>query len=258
MANSVILAWNLPPGHKLNIIGTTTLSADKLAEATTLVRKVPLLEDIALEVASEFKPLSSILPSVANEGMNLLGLAAAASGTALSISNYFDIMLWSKTRPLTFDFEVLFYPKTSALTDVLIPTLLLMGLTSLTEINKGEGNVYYETPGISLSTAKDFLGKDAGKALDVKTNTSEGKPSPNASKGKTLSIKIPGVITLPSAIVTTVRPTFSKELTDDGCPLWSKVSLFVQSVLPVTDTMLQIEAVRRNTSIESQIASFIG
>ena len=187
---------------------------------------VPLADDITMSAKSQYSTLAELVPvidTIKNKAMAFFGsVSNEVSAGAVELANKFDVPRWQKTDPFRITFKVTLYTKTDAYIDVAVPAKVLQGQSILTKEVKNKKSVYI-TPGISLQTMKVF-GKRSGK----------GDISSVLKKSKLIALEIPGIIYLPLAMVESAVPTYSKELTESGYPLYASIDLQVISVLPAS------------------------
>ena len=67
--------------------------------------------------------------------------------------------------------------------------------------------------------------------------------------GRFVSVEIPGVIYLEKAIIESVRPTISKEVTESGFPLWMLLEITFEGMYPANTG--DLDNVKRNKIKES-------
>jgi len=178
----------------------------------------PLLDDPNLEILTQYGSFSDVIPKAADI-LDTVTLATAGTGGEVSSSilaskNLFDIPRWKKTEPIRIVATLVFDLKDDPENDIFEPMRKLMSYSMLTANTDGS----YTVPGISLASVKAF-----------QTTGGEGGIAKNA---KLISAGIPGVIHLSVAIVERARPTYSKEITESGFPLWGKIDISIAGVFP--------------------------
>ena len=52
-----------------------------------------------------------------------------------------------------------------------------------------------------------------------------------------ISVFIPGIIYIPYGFLETVRPTFSRQITESGFPLWGEADITIHSMFPASQEM---------------------
>lgn len=208
----------------------------------------PLTKDPMLEIESQFSSFGEVIPSV-NDFLNASTLAMTGAGGQvdaglLKFKNLFDIKRWTKTDPIRLTVDIQLYTQTNPKEDVYRKAYQLMEYTMLTKDSTG-----YIVPGMSLASLKDF-----------QTNKEAGVQG-TSSKAKLICLWIPGIIYLPRAIIEKVQPTFSREVTESGFPLWAELNLSIESVFPANteffDEML-LQGVTSKAGLTNAIAIGIG
>lgn len=184
----------------------------------------PLMEDPVIEISSRFGSFNETFPKAGEFLDTATILSTSTSGGVgaglLQTRNLFDIPRWQKTEPPKFVARLIFELKTSPTIDIVLPMSNLINYTILT-LEDGK----YKVPGISLASMKAFQNQTGN--------------SPLSENSKLLSIGIPGVIYLPVAIVERAVPTYSKEITDNGYPLWGQLDLSITGVFPANSDMFE-------------------
>lgn len=208
----------------------------------------PLLEDVTLQFDSEFKSFADDLPMI-NEIVDIVQNIATLPGTLstgmMNLRNLFDAKRWKSTSPVILSVKLLFFTKDKPKEDVFDPIMKLCYYSILSYIK--EGGVQTETmqlPGISLQNLSEYQQKKAA-AKEGKEIKEEEIKQVTKSKGlsthknKLVSVEIPGVIYLDRAMITKATPTFSKEITESGYPLWGNLEITIESLVPANSRMLE-------------------
>jgi hypothetical protein len=184
----------------------------------------PLTEDISFEVESTMASWSDIVP-----GLNILGMfqmvstgvSGGASEGILNMQNLFDAPRWEKTSPISFSASLGFYTVEDAYKDVYLPMKTLIGYSILSK-RKIAGETKIVPPGIYLPSA---------------SATQEGTSAESLNgSAKLISVKIPGIIFMELAMITSCSPTFSKHITDKGYPLWGTLELSITGLKQAFDS----------------------
>ena len=220
MANKIYIWGNFPEGTKGN--STVTLGGvgkDQLLE-------FPLLDDVVLEAGTEWTSFTEDLGDVADI-VTTIGKISTASGGGdeftLGVLNIFDAKRWKKTLPFRFSVRIPLYTKTDPKKDVFDVYKALLGYTILYKAGEGD----YRLPGINLSNVDKYLAaekKEKGSGRSLKDTFLE--------KGRFVSVEIPGVIYLENALIESVRPTISKEVTESRYPLWMSLDITFEGLFP--------------------------
>lgn len=203
-----------------------------------------LLDDATVEYKTEFSSYSELLPQISdllNLGTTIMAsTGGSVSGGWLGITNLFDMPRWKKTEPVRIQLKLGFYTKTEAYEDVWRPTKQIINQTILTR----DGN-QYNVPGLSLTTMKDFSTSNA---------FSSGQKQQFSKKSKLISLEIPGIIYLPIAIVESAVPTYSKNNSLYGYPIWATLDMTAISCFPATSEFLDaVESSKAPYSTQEQM-----
>jgi len=184
----------------------------------------PLLEDVTLEIVSQFSSFGEAVPKV-SEIVNFAatlqaGIAGSVDQGVILTKNLFDIPRWKKTDPIKFVAKLVFPLKDKgAEKDIFIPMKKLISYSILTSNSDGS----YAVPGISLASLESFQ--------------SSGGRQGFSKNAKLISIGIPGVVYLPVAMIERASPTYSKEITESGFPLWGQIDISILGVYPANTSM---------------------
>ncbi|MCP4650356.1 MAG: hypothetical protein GY853_09805 [PVC group bacterium] len=202
----------------------------KITRGGSEILEFPLTDDVNLEITSEFASFTEQVPLI-EQLINLVTITSSFGGSisegGLNFQNLSNVQRWQRTNPIRINLNLLLYTKESAKSDVYDP---MMNLISLTVLTKDPDNPSrYRVPGLNLS--------------NLKNSTKGGqKKEELAGRSKLISIRIPGIIYLPIALVTKAIPTVSKEETDSGYPLWASMNVEITGLYPATDDLLKLES----------------
>lgn len=224
MANSIFLEWENNEGNR-----TTGI--------------FPLLEDPVIELASSFTSMADLIPGSIMNLINLMDKFSRSGGTAGTwTTDVKQLPLWERTEPLKLTTKLLFYTKTDPEADVWQP-MQDIAKNPILRITPGGG---YKTPGISFATY--------GKVKKAAKQKSQNRTSSISAAGKPLdlginyvSLEIPGIVYLPVALVTSAKPTYSKEITESAYPLWGSLDVEIRSILPANNKMLEDSSIVAQT-----------
>ena len=195
-------------------------------------------EDINVQAMSQFSRISDLVPGM-NELVNMITTAKGAINSEISsamgwVKNALDAPIWNKTEPVKLALDLNFFVQTSGYGDVWRPTMLLQSMCVLSKKRNGA----LATPGFNQRT----IGKleESVKESDVKKlqkNAAEADsksrdlslveksfPSDYPVLSKLCSIYVPGIVYIPIAFIESIQVLWSKQLTDRGYPIWSKVN----------------------------------
>jgi hypothetical protein len=183
----------------------------------------PLVDsEITINYETEWASFADLVPSVSDlvdKGTAFLSSTGKIGGGLLSLKNMFAVQKWQNTKPPKVNVKLHFYVKTNPAKDIGIEMKDLINLYILTR-NKNSKETF-DVPGISLSTINQAQSKSLKDTEVMKA-------------GKFCSIKIPGMIYLPVAMVTQAQPTYSTERTASGYPLWAILDIEFTGLFPAT------------------------
>jgi hypothetical protein len=185
---------------------------------------VPLLDDILLEIQSQFSSFGEMVPQIREIlelGTTLQSSIAGHVGeTLLDVLNKLDVATWKRTEPLKFQTTLTFFNgERGAYLDVFKP---ITDLTAYTMLVK-DGSVY-KTPGANIRTISTVTEKGKSKSKITKTK-----------EARLVTVYIPGIAYIPYCFIRTARPTFSKYRTTSGYPVWGKLDVQFESLTPASD-----------------------
>lgn len=237
-----------------------------------------LHEDWSLEVKSNFQSYAEAMGSVSSIAGSLQGIIdklKTARGLGLGSTNiggdYNKFLVWKDTEPINLNLTLTFETKTDPYFDVFLPVNLLLSRTMITPINDYEAKV----PGFFAGLLSSKTSSNGTTTTEtVKPGTGEGGPTPvknlqtliesvggngkilssfgilfrnladdNASVNTSLSSSTIGygyksLITISPSFILSVKPTYSKDRTTSGIPLYAKVEVQVQSLFSAMDSVL--------------------
>jgi len=195
-------------------------------------------EDINVQAISQFSRISDLVPGM-NELVNMITTSKGVINEEISaamghVKDALDVPIWNKTEPVKLALDLNFFVQTSGYGDVWRPTMLLQSMCVLSK--KRNGNL--ATPGFSLRTIGKLsesvkesdvkkLQKNVAKADSMSRDLSlveESFPSDYPVLSKLCSIYVPGIVYIPIAFIESIQVLWSKQLTDRGYPIWSKVT----------------------------------
>lgn len=195
-------------------------------------------EDINVQAISQFSRISDLVPGM-NELVNLITTANALTDEMISekmgwVKNALDVPIWSKTEPVKLALDLNFFVQTSGYGDVWRPTMILQSMCVLSKKKNG----MLATPGFNFTSIGKMkksvkesdvkkLQENAAKADSISRDLSmveKSFPSDYPVLSKLCSIYVPGIVYIPIAFIESIQVTWSKQLTDKGYPIWSKVN----------------------------------
>jgi hypothetical protein len=221
MANKLILTYNSTYEE------TTEVGAEIFSSGIKnhlVSRFFTLLDMVQIENISEYFSLSTVCPELSRlvtiAGKASAGITGGIGGGLLDFTNIMDAPIWQNTKPLSIVLKLGLFTETDAYKDVWKPSIDLIGMSILTKQPNGQ----YLAPGLNLNNLKDFMG-GAKKKADAEEQF---------MGAKLVSIDIPGVVYIPVAVVNRVTPTYSKQITDQGYPLWVDLDCQFTGTIPAT------------------------
>ena len=218
--------------------------------------------------------LGSFVSSVINV-INTFNNISGLSGKESPFAQFLKLQAWKDTEPFRMSFEFNLHTKTDPFIDVYAPAMAMLSMSILTGVN----GIYY-TPGINfknLNSVKKLREEAAkppetpkakptkGGSLDAKdkeekasqdiidqtasssklirrfsiiTSVIDGVSSPTVGGGDDANeIELFGIN---GCFVESCKPTWSKERTSSGIPLWCKLDMTIQSVFSASDSIFSI------------------
>lgn len=203
----------------------------------------PITEDFQLETVSEFSTFAELCPTI-DTVMNLAtayegGSSGGVGGANLTIRSILDAPRWIKTNPTKITLDMHFYLETDPLKDVIEPMVTLLSLHILTKGKDGR----FKIPGIyagNVNQISALINGKVEKTAELKTDAEKMALEDTKSRlkdlsrvdNKVISVFIPGVVYLPYAYIHSIQPTYSKQTTQSGCPIWASANLTISSLIP--------------------------
>lgn len=222
-------------------------------------------------VGDQLSGLNSFVSNVIGflEKLNTL---SALGGKESPFAQFLKLQGWKETEPFRMSFQFNLNTKTDPYIDVYAPAMALMSMSILSIDGKGN----YHTPGINFKNMNAIKAARATDKKQAETKKPEPKKGgtvktedpqlaetdkvlaeSNASSSKlieTFSIitsTIQGVsntskstnpdeiamLTINGCFVESCKPTWSKERTSSGIPLWCNLDVTIQSVFSANDGM---------------------
>lgn len=213
---------------------------NRVNDEANYIIDAPLQEDVNWDIQTNYQDTGDLFPSGFDQIIGLLKTNAQISKSASKpLEDIMSQPIWNKTEPLRISTSLVFYTKTDPYEDVMLPAISLCSLN----VVRTRGNSY-GVPGITFEDAKilsnnsqsaDFLGDKKYEALFAKESSST-----------VCSVRIPGVIFMPIALILASKPIFSKEVTLDKLsnivyPLWAKVDIEIRSITPASLELITSE-----------------
>lgn len=263
---------------------------DQMVDFVKVVIMLDILEDFTYELKSNFESYKDTLSGVSAFAGNILGffdklnsISVLSNNVTNSATEMMKVQVWKETEPFKMNFKFSLQTKTDPFYDVYLPAILLCSQTILSPVTGNEKNIALRTPGVNRNkigtTAKE---NKAGEAITVITSDQRNASSKILDTFSILVRQIDGIeqeqkyiksdteyrsnesllssynslISLDYAFIENAKPTWSKERTTSGIPLWCELELTVQSVFSANDSMLGY--IYPETASFSSVAGAIG
>lgn len=237
-----------------------------------------LHEDWSMEVKSNFQSYAEAMGSVSSIASTLQGIiekfrtaGSLNSGTTSIAGDYNKFLVWKDTEPINLSLTLTFETKTDPYYDVFIPVNLLLSRTMITPIsdynakvpgffagllsskNSSSGTTTTETArpgtGVGGPTAVTNLAnlisevQGNGKILNsfgilFRNLTDDSAPVNTSLNSSTVGYGYKPLLTISPSFILSVKPTYSKDRTTSGIPLYAKVEVQVQSLFSAMDSVL--------------------
>lgn len=227
---------------------------------------IPLLEDFSYEVQSTFQDFKDVLSEIPLLGkildlfQTINKVSSTVTGKTMEGSEYLKFQAWEKTEPFKMNIKGIFDNKTSSYYDVYLPSIMLMN-QNIISIGT-DGKLY--TPGLNLQNIQWIkkLRDDNKKTKDgpgAENKSDQEKMAETTKKENTIvdrlksgSNKVIGsfqlltkningeevrIIDVAPCFIEIAKPTWSKEQTTAGLPLWCELEIQIQSVFSAHDNM---------------------
>jgi len=237
---------------------------------------VPLLTDVTLEIGSQFSSLGELAPALGTF-IDIAKLLDVSGGRMSKLHSDFynamDLPLWKRTEPMKFQTTLAFYTQDDPKKDVWDKMTYLMSLSILTK----NSDQSYSFPGLSIHSFSKLLTKQdtsvssnasiqemiGGIQTSSVKDVADFEKQLYESNSKFISIAIPGVVYLDTAMILTCTPTFSKQKTTSGYPLWGNLEIQVSGLYPAStqifkDTETFTTQQKINTTVPTGLNAFGG
>lgn len=211
------------------------LTPEHEGEPSTHLLTHPMLDDFMIEAQTEFTSYADLAPTISSLTDLANTFSTGSGGTVtkggFELRQVLDMQRWTKTSPVRITTQLLFYTKTDAEKDVVDQVNQLWGLHLPKFVNK-----QIRVPGMNAQNANKI--EEAYKTLtkeDKETfDETHGKDFAKKTKGlqynSLFAVIIPGVVYIPYAFLNNCRPTYSKQTTKRGFPLWATVEVEIQGI----------------------------
>lgn len=250
-------------------IYTPNISIDETSNRkfAKIVIQLDILEDFTYELKSSFEPYKDVLSNVSSYAGNILGFfdklnsIAALSNTVSTSGDLLKVQVWKETEPFRMNFKFSLQTKINPFADVYLPAVILSSQTILSPIidNSGATTNYLRTPGVNYNKIskgandKEKVQLSTSKTLDTfailvrnvqpfNQTQQSGLTTRNYSdteyrRDESVLSDYNSLLAVDYAFIETAKPTWSKERTESGVPLWCELELTVQSVFSANDSM---------------------
>jgi hypothetical protein len=205
----------------------------------TIPLEYPIYEDFQIEANTEFSSFAELAPTI-DSLVNLGNMVSSTGGgvgpAGLGLRSILDAPRWQKTNPVKITIDMFFYTKEDPVKDVLFPINTLLGAHVLKKSSDGKRVL---VPGINAGNSKEIdkiiknIGKEEKAAfIDEAGGEDKLKKFLSGQYNSIFSVIIPGVVYLPAAFIFAIQPTYSKQVTAKGYPLWAQANVQIQSITP--------------------------
>lgn len=206
-----------------------------------------LTDEVELQTESTYGPILGEIE--ASSFLNLIANSIKIGGYSLSGQHTLQsISIWQKSEPIKMSLQVSIPMVTSGKEDVVKPIydLIKITLPQKTEKkdnpnengNKGVIAGSLIPPGPNLSSILDQVGLNSDQVVERVNGIFGTSLQLVASRG-ILKIQIGEYIHLPECIITSVVPTFSKELDEEYFPISCTATIELQTVEVATTQMIE-------------------
>lgn len=219
---------------------------------TDYIFECPVLEDITFDIqttTSSWGELSPLLDMAGQVATKISGGRGRMGGKILGAVNLLDAPRWNKTDPLKFSVKVGFYTQEDPKKDVFDKFVFLSSLAMLSKSTAGD----FILPGISAQHLSAMLNagfNSSAKSLYYQEQINATyqwnrkiKAEDYKDHAKIIAVEIPGVVYLDMAMLMSCNPTFSKQKTESGFPLWCNMDITIGGLFPASDKIFDDVAV---------------
>lgn len=221
----------------LSVSKDASILAGTYSSANYRIIRAPLLNEIKFpDEITKYQPLigtEQLFKITEGAEKYTAGVAGVALGSFMKLRT---LQSWKETKPLSFSFTLHFDTDTSPCIDAYMPAMALFGYTLPEDLDNGMMAV----PALSLKDLFSKVGKKEGDIVDA-TQLQDKSMTLNSIQqnlidngARLVSVMLSNTIYLKTALLSSATPTFSKELTESGFPLWTEVECKVESLEIVT------------------------
>lgn len=192
----------------------------------------PLVEDPTITLQNDYQSIGDLVPGL-SDIIGTIGTWESAItggiGVTSTLKNIIDFPRWTKTNPIKIATNLLFYIQDDAKANVVDRMNKFIKMSTLSFTDDGQLVV----PGVALG---ESISKSAQKGeKKPKTVTINGKEVNSAAFGgnsKLVSLYIPGIVYLNNAYIESITPTYSRQITVKGYPIWGTLNIQFSGVVP--------------------------
>lgn len=198
--------------------------------------EAPIQEDFPIETTTDFTSFSDLCGTISNL-VDLANTVQTTGGTVsqsgLMLRSIIDSYRWSKTNPIKINLDMFFYTKTDPKIDVVQKVNTLLALHLLRHAPDGRVLV----PGINAA----MIAKIEKQIKSIESEKDQAKKEQLANdtykqveltSSTFFSVTIPGIVYIDNAFMFAVKPTYSKQVTTKGYPLWASVNVDICGIAP--------------------------
>ena len=166
-----------------------------------------LREDVLLSAPTTFQSIIDMTP-LGGALEQAQSITTFLGGKTIGgVAKFQQTQVWKSTEPLSIPFTLHFDTKTDSFKDVVTPAFALLGYT----VPEEDGSILI-TPGANIQSLL---------SQKQEADTAGNEFNPQASdKDRLVSLLIGGWCYIERAVLMKAEPTFSKDITEKGYPLW--------------------------------------
>lgn len=207
--------------------------------------------------------------------METMGTMSGLGGVSSNTSEWLKFQVWKETEPFKMNFKFVLSNYSDPFIDVYAPAMALSSMSILSPVQKDTNFTFY-TPGVNSSAISGLKRvDDKGKETNAANSTSGGTLALTGDKsGASRSIEslikssskiirefiiwspkvdggtkykesgkfdtvVPGVplLKVKNCFIESAKPTWSKDRTASGIPIWCELELGIQSIYSANDSM---------------------
>jgi hypothetical protein len=234
-----------------------------------------ITEDFTYEIKSNYQNYGDALSGLPFVG-TLLGYMETANnlsgvgGKSTDSSEWLKFQVWKETEPFKMTFKFVLSTYTDPFIDVYAPAMALSSMSILSPVENSGGGINFYTPGVN-SSAIGGLSRNPSKTSKTPDSKSTDTFDTSGNKNTTLDqlitssskiiqefilwspkvdggtaykkegskANVPGVplLKIKNCFIETAKPTWSKDRTASGIPIWCELELGIQSIFSANDSM---------------------